>query len=253
MALAELALRRKIQQVADQRITKVLVAAGDEEQDDEAVDIVTTEFLALTAKAQGDLLKRSEAVRRATGADEFSDDFLEQLDARQTDDRNRASVLLAAGLLARIRQQLHSPAIAEIARGEVSNAFTVPAGLIREALIIAGGSVTGDAVNPVTGAPQGGLFTGATARDLLHEAGATPVAWQWVYGSDDRKNPFPGHEDLDGQEFLDWQDNILAVQPQDSWLDTDYYYPGDHTGCLCEFAPVIREAESDEVDVESLV
>jgi hypothetical protein len=42
--------------------------------------------------------------------------------------------------------------------------------------------------------------------------------------------------------FLDWQDSVLSVTDDSSWLGNDYLFPGDHTGCTCMAAPVFGDA-----------
>lgn len=75
---------------------------------------------------------------------------------------------------------------------------------------------------------------------ILDVMGMVQGGWQWVYGDAIRAG-FPGHEALDGTDFVSWTDDALAVQPVDAWLNRDHYAPGDHVGCGCHAIPVLGE------------
>jgi hypothetical protein len=63
-----------------------------------------------------------------------------------------------------------------------------------------------------------------------------------VYGDPSaRSAPFEPHEALDGVDFETWDDPVLANE--EGWPDTDFYAPGDHFGCLCDFEVRFAEAE----------
>jgi hypothetical protein len=120
----------------------------------------------------------------------------------------------------------------------------VPAGVVRSALAVAGGSlatalVTGIfngasvPISPPSGAPSG-VALGPTVQEALAQAGTTTTGYEWVHGPSDRV--FDPHLDLDGQEFATWDDPLL--QSDGGWPYVPFYYPGDHDGCLCDAMPL---------------
>jgi hypothetical protein len=113
--------------------------------------------------------------------------------------------------------------------GEVPD-FDIPPALVRDALAEIGGDQTHEGV-PVTG-----LGNGATVRGTLGDRGALHVGLEWRYGYMPR-NTFAPHENLDGQRFLGWTDDVLATLPEDAWIGS-HYHPGDHAGCLCSWFSV---------------
>lgn len=113
--------------------------------------------------------------------------------------------------------------------GEVPE-FDIPPRLVRDALAEIGGDQTAE------GLPVTGLGNGSSVRGTLHDRGALHVGLEWRYGYMSR-HTFPPHENLDGQRFLGWTDEVLATAPQDSWIGP-FYHPGDHTGCLCSWFTV---------------
>jgi hypothetical protein len=60
----------------------------------------------------------------------------------------------------------------------------------------------------------------------------------WLYGETVRRT-FNGHLQMDGLVFTDWHDRALQISPQDRWIRSDYYRPGDHWGCACVVVPYI--------------
>jgi len=117
--------------------------------------------------------------------------------------------------------------------GEVPE-FDIPAGLVRDALAEIGGDQRTEGV-PVTG-----LGNGSTVRGHLGDRGAIHVGLEWRYGYMPR-NTFQPHENLDGQRFLNWSDDVLAVGDGYEWLrnrGVTHYHPGDHRGCLCSWFSV---------------
>lgn len=114
--------------------------------------------------------------------------------------------------------------------GEVPD-FDIPPALVRDALAEIGGDQTAE------GLPVTGLGNGSTVRGTLGDRGAVHVGLEWRYGYMPR-NTFPPHESLDGQRFISWSDDVLAVQPGDEWIGSAWYHPGDHAGCLCSWFSV---------------
>lgn len=143
------------------------------------------------------------------------------------------------------------------ALGESDN-LPVKGGLIRGIMLLAGGiglgamgsrrggggadSALGDGSGSISG--DGGIGSGQIATGMLGDNGITPQGFIWDYSFSER-NPFQSHEDLDGVTFAAWDDDQLAIQPGDEWLDTAFYSPGDHDGCLCQ---VVRDY-GDEGDM----
>jgi hypothetical protein len=113
--------------------------------------------------------------------------------------------------------------------GEVPD-FDIPPRLVRAALAEVGGDQTTE------GLPVTGLGNGSTVRGILGDRGALHVGLEWRYGYMPR-NTFPAHENLDGQRFLDWSDDVLATTPENAWIGP-FYHPGDHGGCLCSWFTV---------------
>lgn len=114
-------------------------------------------------------------------------------------------------------------------RGEVPE-FDIPASLVREALAEIGGDQRTEGV-PVTG-----LGNGSTVRGHLGDRGAVHVGLEWRYGNLPR-DTFQPHENLDGQRFLSWTDEVLATEPDTAWIGP-FFHPGDHRGCLCSWFSV---------------
>lgn len=179
-----------------------------------------------------------------TMAGEFGevDDKVQQ---EQAADRDRGLLTLMAGLTALVHGELFNPSTTATPElGEFSDVL-VPPSIIRDSLIDAGGGNSASVLG-LDDAPQGGVATGTTSTDVFISVGLTPAAWVWVYGdAGDRGTPFPAHEDLEGQEFLDWQDGVLSVRDEDSWLGVSHYHPGDHRWCQCDFAQVFRTSEEE--------
>lgn len=136
-----------------------------------------------------------------------------------------------------------SPAAAEL--GEVVEGAVVPPGLLRQAIARAGGAtiettgVGGDAWTAITsnGMPVGGIGTGDLLASAMSDHGAGVDGYRWVYGAAVRKTPFEPHVELDGVEFENFDDDVLANTS--GFPDLPYYIPGDHGGCICDFEPVI--------------
>lgn len=118
--------------------------------------------------------------------------------------------------------------------GEFDVSVAVPAGLIREALSLAGGNPA-----PHPADVLGGVASGPFVDDLFGEVGIGTGGYEWMYGdSSTRGTPFEPHFDLDGVLFDDFNDPQLA-NPTD-W-PAPLLYPGDHAYCQCEAAPRLVE------------
>ncbi len=123
---------------------------------------------------------------------------------------------------------LYRPGETDDEPGEKSG-FRVPAGIIRRALGMVGGTpASADGNRPE---PPDGLATGQEIADVLTDNGATQLGFQWIYGVADR-NTFHPHYALDGERFNGWTDPRLSTPAQYAWVG-DYFHPGDHGGCQC--------------------
>lgn len=175
----------------------------------------------------------AQARTRAELADEFDldDGELAQLEQRQNRDRDEAWLWLSAALLLLARERLYEPNPAAPDAGEFDAAATVPTGLLREALARAGGGL------PAPGQPMGGVATGVDVMDLWARHGQVVAGWEWVYGDPSaRTTPFDPHLSLDGVQFDTWEDPVLTNT--EGWPDVDFFRPGDHDWCQCDFVPV---------------
>lgn len=150
--------------------------------------------------------------------------------------------------------RLYSPDPLAPERGEYDPSSRVPPGFVRMALAIAGGAVglevaktrTADSYVMVNtdGTPPGGIGTGVLLHSAIIDEGSIVVeGWQWDYGDSYRKNPFEGHESLDGQVMESAVD--FTVDAEDAFVG-DHYFPGDHDGCACgDLIPVYAQAPTE--------
>jgi len=91
----------------------------------------------------------------------------------------------------------------------------------------------------------GQIGTGPIVSDLLSDANADVVSYQWVHG--DPLHAFEPHADLDGVQFTEWDDEQL--QNTYGWPEVEYFAPGDHDGCTCDFTVLFTEG-TDAPDEE---
>ena len=131
--------------------------------------------------------------------------------------------------------------------GEWDPVVRVPPGLIREALAMAGGhnGLRGapGVLAPSNNEPVGGVATGEVVLGALRDGGAYVNGFRWTYGPG-RRRTFEPHAQLDGVEFQNFDDPVLANTS--GWPETAFYFPGDHNGCLCDFEPAITPAATKE-------
>ena len=228
-----------------------LVAAIDVSEGDlldGAFDELGERFLSWTDRVQ----QQSLRVLQQTGGD-LSDAALAAIRSQQQDDRNEAWLLLLGLLQATAKRRLYDPRPeADLTPGEpvgeLDPTVLVPAGLVRQSISRAGGSLgpttNGGAIlvpgSPVP-VPTGGIATGQLIADTFQQAlGIVQVGWIWLYGdAGSRGEPFPQHEALDAVRFDSWTSPELASDG--GWPFVDYYYPGDHLYCQCDFAPAFDE------------
>lgn len=138
-----------------------------------------------------------------------------------------------------IHDRLFDPHPASPTRGEFDAFGLITTDPIRESLAIAGGAATAQP-DTITGHPSGGIATGDSAlEDLQTYFQVDSEGGMWLYGDPSaRTRPFEPHEALDGIHFTDWNDDQLTNP--DSFPDSDYYYPGDHDGCQCDYIPTLQ-------------
>lgn len=176
----------------------------------------------------------------------------DSLGLRQDGDRDDAWGWFEAKLIETAKQRMYSPAVDEPVLGEVDVETAVPFGHVREAIARAGGAEgienkAGVAVANAGRAPVGGVATGRLVTATLHQKGGRIEEFEWVYGVYPRTRPFEPHMALDGLRFANFDDAVL--RNTDSFPETDFYLPGDHAGCVCDwntiwsFPPSAAEAE----------
>lgn len=208
---------------------------------DGAWDKLHDQFMSWGAGAQADAL--DIASRAASGLSTAQRDLFKVRQAGSLEEAwgwfERTLTTLATATL------LDPAAIIEPAQGEFDLGLRVPPGIVRTAMAYAGGAtglqVTGKggvflALSQGGTRPPGGIATGEDISSALSEAGTSQEGYAWVYGPARRKT-FEPHLELDGLEFENFDDDSLANR--DSFPETDYYMPGDHDGCLCDFEPII--------------
>lgn len=125
--------------------------------------------------------------------------------------------------------------------GEVPE-FDVPPSMVRAALAEVGGlpETSGEldeyGQDP-TGAQPPGLTTGRTVAETLEASGVREVGYLWVYGITPLKRQFEPHAELEGERFASWTDPKLATAGTPNTWVGPFLHPGDHRGCMCDFAP----------------
>lgn len=228
---------------------RALVAAQgvtDDELLDGAFGALQPQFDAWVAAAQAESVT---VLADTTGP--INDERRAAIDTRQAEERAESWAWTLGALVALAHVRLYDPN-PSVGLGEAGGTSVVPTPLIREAMTRAGGAA-GLATQPVAGgggnlmvtaddAPAGLVATGQTVMEVAREQGATTSGWEWRYAAfGTPATVFPGHRQLDGVLFDTWTDDRLMVQPQDSWLSTGWYRPGDHKGCRCFAVPRFPE------------
>lgn len=231
-------------------IASGIIAAGEATDDVEieaGIQKIHDKFMGWTAAQQKQVRKLAQRHGLA-----FAPGEQDQLEARQDEDRRAAWVALAAALAIIVHARIADPSPKVPLEGEFDAHATVPAGVVRAVLSIAGGDrgtvTTHGLLDPasLTPEPAGGLATGVTALDLFRSAGVVEVASKrWVYGdASTRTRPFEPHENLDGIEFATWTDDVLTND--EDYPDTPYFFPGDHLYCQCDFEPIFEDAAQND-------
>lgn len=221
-----------------------LLAGGAVDVDEilaDAFDGMREQYMAWGASAQRQAL---DAVSKAVSG--LSTARRSALQLRQAADLNESWSWLQDTLTTLARARLFDPSIPADELGEKALASKVPAGVLRTAMAKAGGA-TGLHIDERGGvwlplgnggrAPAGGIGTGELIMDTATELGASRQGYRWVYGPAARQRPFEPHVELDGVEFENFDDPVLANP--DSFPETAFYIPGDHAGCICDYEPII--------------
>jgi len=220
------------------------LGATEDELLAESFDDLQTQFRKWTAQAQKRTLQLYD--------DEFGiDDLQDGYEAQFEQSRDAAGRWLGIALVGLAVSRLYDPNPAAPPQGEIDESMGVPAGLVRQALAIAGGASdvqTTDAGGAYISlgqsadiTPLGGVATGLIAQDLLSSAGGGIAGYEWDYGPAVRTRPFEPHEELDGAQFENFDDPVLSNREGD-WPGP-YYLPGDHFGCQCDVTPVVLSPE----------
>lgn len=187
-------------------------------------DVLTAAFVGNRLQAKWNTLvgrTQEQALAAIAEHGDLSDEEIATIQGDQGRLREDGWGILSAGLLTLGAKLLYDPDAPPPTQGEWSD-FTVPTGIIRDALSTAGGG-------PADGMPSAGLLDGDTIDGALSSAGLDVTGYVWSWGGADR--PFEPHADLDGTEFTSFDDEALA-NPSD-WPPVDYFYVGDHDGCSC--------------------
>ncbi len=216
-------------------------AATTDEALDGAWDELERQFMAWGAAAQSDAL---ETASRIAGGFTIAERDAYML--RQADDLATAWAWLKDALSALAAQRMFDPDPAAPEFGEFDPTLQVPVGMLRQAIARAGGT-SGLLTNDAGGAyvvlgdsgrrPAGGIGTGELLRDAMRDHGVATEGYRWVYGPASRHRPFEPHRELDGVEFVNFDDDVLANTS--GFPDGAFYLPGDHQGCICDVEPIL--------------
>lgn len=234
-------MRSKIAQRPNERVPAILgeevvLAAGLSAQELMGGDwsSLKSQFYEWTEAAQ----KQALRVAIQIGGIADGDDAIATAEAAMSSGRDAGWKLLSDSLTTLGQHLLYNPdpnaGPAEWA--DLNPDTLVPTGMVRIAMATAGGADVSTVV-PYTdalGTPVGQIGTGATIRDLLLSSDAEQDRYEWVHGP--ALNPFEPHEDLDGVTFPNFDDEQLANNS--GWPGNEFFFPGDHDGCLCDFTPL---------------
>jgi ribosomal protein L12E/L44/L45/RPP1/RPP2 len=163
---------------------------------------------------------------------------LERESPVRDDDAESAALGLAVGglvgsLTSWLREKLFTVAGADPDTGELlagrADGINPPLSLLVNAATVAGGG-QGATVGSV------GVANGAQVESWLDGLSVSTTGWVWQYGDPGmRASQFEPHRRLDGQEFADWESDVLA---HSGWPGSRLA-PQDHRGCGCGAARVL--------------
>lgn len=247
--------------------TLVRAAAGEEgDLFADAWDELEAQFRTWGANAQTQALDIAAQVTSG-----FSTAERGIYEVRQAEDLDQAWRWMKDSLNVVGAERLFTPNPTDPGIGEFDPMAKVPTGLVRQAIQRAGGAtgLTTQATNSgghtvyvaitdAHGAPLGGIGTGELIMEGLADGGAGVEGYVWVYGPARRKTNFIPHMDLDGTQFVNFDDDVLANDA--GFPEVDFFFPGDHDGCVCDFEPIIMSGTEvidggapPAVDLEALL
>lgn len=240
----------KPQMFAHLGATLVAQVLGDDDPLAGAWDELEDQFRVWGGQAQKDAI---ESASRFAGG--FSTAQRADFGLRQAQDIDEAWGWMAEALDGLAVERMFDPNPAAPAFGEFDPTLKVPSGLIRQAMARAGGNSglqagdKGQAFVTVADAgtrPAGGVATGELVKGALQDEGVVTESYRWVYGLAQRQQNFQPHLDLarnGGVVFEHFDDPQLKRQAGTTFPPYEYYFPGDHTGCICDFEPIIPGVE----------
>lgn len=206
---------------------------------DGAWDDLESQFRSWAATSQSDALDLASRIVGGLGTADREAAML-----RQAGSIDEAWAWMKSALDSLAAAKMFDPSPSAPPIGEFDDTVSIPAGLIRQAMARAGGA-TGLVTNGrdawvsvyPDGTPPGMIATGEDVSGVLRDGGAEIDGYAWVYGPAARKQPFDPHVSLDGTEFVNFDDAVLANS--EGWPDDAFYFPGDHSGCLCDYEPTV--------------
>lgn len=170
----------------------------------------------------------------------------QQKEAQRRFDSARAAgkVAVIASLTSLASQLAFNPHPDAPPMGEFDSSLRIQAGLIRNSLMIAGGSdiAIDDNVPPIGAADNmvGGLFSSAIAVDLFTQSPDLTLGsgGTWIWGPGiDKGGTFEPHYALDTLYFSSPEDSDVLGTEGEDWLDSSVegcYSVGDHNACGCD-------------------
>ncbi len=210
-----------------------------------AWDELEQQFYAWGRAAQADALETASTV-----AGGFTIAQRDAYKLRQAADLDEAWSWLRGALTSMAGDRMFDPNPSAPEFGEFDPTAKVPTGMIRQAIARAGGGSglratdAGGAFLTLTDAgtrPAGGIGTGELLREAMRDHGVGTEAYQWDYGPAFRQRPFEPHMQLDGVIFDNFDDPVLSNTS--GFPDVAFYMPGDHSGCICDFTPILVPVE----------
>lgn len=186
-------------------------------------------------------------LRRYAVDDAHATAAVDRFERNQADNRTSGRAALVAALVALGTRRLFTPD-GRPDLGEYDARLSVPAGLVREALALAGGS-SGPGRGPSGTAPDldlgvaGGVALGPDALEATAAAGLSYDGYAWQVGWPSR--PFDPHQQLDGVEFVEWDDEVLSFDDWPADENGGLLFPGDHDGCQCVAMPLFTESTGE--------
>lgn len=205
------------------------------------------------AETAEQLLAEHQERRRRLTADQLgvAVDTLRETWEPVEEDRRRA---LAAWLPA----ALTAVAVERFTRGIVDTPGeqpvdpTVPGDLLAAAVRVSNGAQVRDGVvdTPAPGAsPTAAGLVDTLVVDAVTAAGVLPL-YEWVHG--EPAVPFPPHVELDGAVWDDTQADAVLTN-REPFPPFDFYFPGDHKGCLCSIRVVWREGMAGDFTPQDII